>query len=117
MSKRWPSIAPLKKDTEDRSGSLRLASPLACSGWAKAMPGAKRESRKAKEANLATRDQQDATLAGQMRIRIPPIMMTNWIIAESRPILRGEICAFQVSEALPHSEPAYPQEAQDAGGR
>src|SRR5215472_74621 len=116
MSKRWPSIAPLKKDTEDRSGNFRLASPLACSGWARAMPGAKMESRKAKEANLATRDQQDATLAGQMRIRIPP-MMTDRIIAESRPILRGEICAFQISEALPHSEHAYPQEAQEAGWR
>src|SRR5215469_804550 len=113
ISKRWPSMAPLKKDTEDSSGSFRLASPLACSGWAKAMPGTKMESRKAKEANLATPDQRDATLAGQMRMRIPPLM-TDRIIAESRPIPRG---AFQASEALPYSEHAYPQEAQDAGWR
>src|SRR5215469_2770095 len=67
-------MAPLKKDTEDSSGSFRLASPLACSGWASAIAGSKRESRKAKEPNLATRDQRDATLAGQMRMRIPPMM-------------------------------------------
>src|SRR5215468_3277253 len=101
ISKRWPSMLPLKNDTEDRSGNFRLASPLACSGWARAMPGTKMESSKPKEANLATRDQRDATLAGQMRMRIPP-MMTDRIIAEPRPILRnlrfpslGSAAAFQ----------------------
>src|ERR1044071_5772165 len=92
ISSRWPSIP--RKLTDERSGSLRFASPLACSAWANAA-GATRTERIAKAENFNIRDQQDARLRGQLRMANSSIYELR-MINGFRTILRG-IRGFEIA--------------------
>src|SRR5881394_3004751 len=65
---------PPQKVTLERSGNLRLASPLTCSGWARATEAPKVKNRNNADADWAMRCELDATLCKPMRMGIPPIL-------------------------------------------
>src|ERR1700686_1082833 len=81
IRRRWPSMP--RKETDERSGSLRAASPPASSGWARAAEGSSMRVAKRAEifANLVARSvadvftnwrAMDARLALVVRIKNPP---------------------------------------------
>src|SRR5215469_17074912 len=65
----WPSIAPLKNRTADRSGSFREASPpmVSPAGWAKAESAPRESSATTADIDIATRRVKLA-VASQVRI-------------------------------------------------
>src|SRR5215467_5852731 len=70
MSKRWPSTP--RKVTDERSGSLRLASPPTCSGCASAAEAKTVRDESVSPTTPTIFAQRDAKLADQMRMVIPP---------------------------------------------
>src|SRR6476620_7677804 len=72
-----PSIDPLKKLTEDRSGSFSEASPPADSGWAKAETAPRLRSAAIAEVFVAMRREITADVASQLLIKNPP----NWTVS------------------------------------
>src|SRR5579871_563372 len=66
----WPSIAPLKKVTCERSGSFSEASPPSPAGWAKAVAVPKVRSAAAAEILVAMRRVKNAAVARKVRIEV-----------------------------------------------
>src|SRR5215467_577218 len=72
-----PSIESLRKLTEDKSGSFRLASPPSV-GWARAAVAPVTAKANAPAKVLAKRHPWDAALASQVRIKEPPGLRIIW---------------------------------------
>src|SRR5215469_7171017 len=102
MSKRWPSMP--RKVTDERSGSFRLASPLTCSGCARAAEAKTVRNENASATKPIVLGQRGAKLADQMRMVIPPKLELTEYNGSKSESPRQNLRSRHKRGTLPHSE-------------